>query len=213
MLYFIEEYLELIRKILLGYVLSIYGKEYCDTANIRESELKYIFKDIIDKLNIDLNKVVNMLLNYYEKVNINKKDENKLGEDIRRIEIKKDKLLDLKIKDLISDEEFRKRNNSFNEEIEDIKKRMKIFKRNKVVNKDIKKIIEDKVKTKKIEEKIISLLLKEIRVSKIEEKIYLDIYLNYLIEKELYINYEFKRGFDTMGTKRYIVYYEVKVSN
>ncbi len=190
-----------------------YGKEYCDTANIRESELKYIFKDIIDKLNIDLNKVVNMLLNYYEKVNINKKDENKLGEDIRRIEIKKDKLLDLKIKDLISDEEFRKRNNSFNEEIEDIKKRMKIFKRNKVVNKDIKKIIEDKVKTKKIEEKIISLLLKEIRVSKIEEKIYLDIYLNYLIEKELYINYEFKRGFDTMGTKRYIVYYEVKVSN
>ena len=189
------------------------GKEYCDTANIRESELNYIFKDIIDKLNIDLNKVVNMLLNYYEKFNINKKDENKLEEDIKRIEIKKDKLLDLKIKDLISDEEFRKRNNSFNEEIVDIKRRMKIFKSNKVVNKDIKKIIEDKVKTKKIEEKIISLLLKEIRVSKIEEKIYLDIYLNYLIEKELYINYEFKRGFDTKGTKRYIVYYEVKVSN
>ena len=189
------------------------GKEYCDTANIRESELNYIFKDIIDKLNIDLNKVVNMLLNYYEKFNINKKDENKLEEDIKRIEIKKDKLLDLKIKDLISDEEFRKRNNSFNEEIVDIKRRMKIFKSNKVVNKDIKKIIEDKVKTKKIEEKIISLLLKEIRVSRIEEKIYLDIYLNYLIEKELYINYEFKRGFDTKGTKRYIVYYEVKVSN
>ena len=154
-----------------------------------------------------------MLLNYYEKFNINKKDENKLEEDIKRIEIKKDKLLDLKIKDLISDEEFRKRNNSFNEEIVDIKRRMKIFKSNKVVNKDIKKIIEDKVKTKKIEEKIISLLLKEIRVSKIEEKIYLDIYLNYLIEKELYINYEFKRGFDTKGTKRYIVYYEVNVSN
>lgn len=190
-----------------------YGKEYCDTANIRESELNYIFKDIIDKLNIDLSKVVNMLLNYYEKFNINKNDENKLEEDIKRIEIKKDKLLDLKIKDLISDEEFRKRNNSFNEEIVDIKRRMKIFKSNKVVNKDIKKIIEDKVKTKKIEEKIISLLLKEIRVSKIAEKIYLDIYLNYLIEKELYINYEFKRGFDTKGTKRYIVYYEVKVSN
>ena len=51
------------------WVCSLYlknGKSVCDTANIRESELNKIFKDLINKLGINTDDIVSLLMNYYK---------------------------------------------------------------------------------------------------------------------------------------------------
>ena len=60
--------------------------------------------------------------------------------------------------------------------------------------------------------KIIDSILNKIYVYKEKDIINLEIYLNYKAQKETVIkeSYEFKRGYDTKGTKRYKVKYEVK---
>ncbi len=187
-----------------------YGKEYCDSANIRESELNYIFKDIIKKLDINLKEVVSILVNYYKELNRDSKKDKDILKEINRINIKKDKLLDLKINELISDREFKKKNNEFNEKVKLLEQKIdELNKEDRSIIK-LKEVIEAKVKIDNILENVISLLLKRIEVDKVDSKIILDIYLNYF-NKQVNDNYEFKRGFDTKGTKRYIVYYEVKV--
>ena len=190
-----------------------YGKEYCNSANIRESELNYIFKDIINKLEIDLNKVVHILINYYQNSDFNKDEEiEKRKKKLNNIIIKKDKLLDLNIKEIISDQEFQKRNNMLNEEIKSIEEDINNIddKNNNVTLEDD---IRDKVYSNKVLERIINLILKHIDVTMVDKVISLDIYLNYDSKLELSNDYEFKRGFDTKGTKRYYVFYKVKVSN
>ena len=187
-----------------------YGKEYCNSANIRESELNYIFKDIINKLEIDLNKVVDILINYYKDSDFNKNEEiEKRKKKLNNIIIKKDKLLDLNIKEIISDQEFQKRNNMLNEEIKSIEEEINnLNERNNNVT--LEDDIKDKVYSNKVLEKIIDLILNHIDVTMIDNIINLDIYLNYDSKLELSNDYEFKRGFDTKGTKRYCVFYKIR---
>lgn len=214
----------------ITWVCSLYlknGKTTCDSPNIRESELDSIFKDLIVKLGIDKTKLIKKLMEYYKHLEIDSSLDEEISfyeREINSIYIKKDKLLELSIQNSISNEEFCRRNTIFNERVESItdklKKLIMVKEQKKGTNdkiKELESILEYKVDSKKVLDKIISLLLDHIAVSKIsndKNNMELKVFLSYKKsedDKDLLLknNYEFKRGYDTTGTKRYKVYYQV----
>lgn len=206
-----------------------YGKDTCDSPNIRESELDAIFKDLIYKLQIDLNEIVDILMNYYKHLEIDTGIDEKikfLEKEINNIYTKKDKILELSLQGSLSNTEFYERNNLFNDKIDNFNKELNRLRIDKekvecAIDKteQLKNILKLKVNSKTTIDKIISLFLDRIVVSKINDdknNMRLNIFLSYKrnFENEklqliLRNNYEFKRGYDTHGTKRYSVNYQV----
>ena len=142
------------------------------------------------------------------------------------IDPKKDKLLELSLQDSLSNTEFYERNNSFNKkikvldsELNKLKSQKKELKGTTDKTKELAKILKQKVNSKSTIDKIISSLLERIVVSKIcndKNNMELNIFLSYKENDEtkklqpiLRNSYEFKRGYDTRGTKRYKVGYQV----
>ena len=216
----------------ITWVCSLYlknGKTTCDSPNIRESELDAIFRDLISKLQIDLNEVIDILMNYYKHLEIDTGiDEEILSRErgINNLYDKKDKLLELSLQGSLSNTEFYERNNSFNEKIKALENELDSLKNYKEKlkgttdkTKELAENLKQKVKSKPTINKIISSLLERIVVSKIcnnKNNMELNIYLSYKEDDEkkklqpiLRSSYEFKRGYDTRGTKRYKVYYQV----
>lgn len=207
------------------------SKKVCDSPNIRESEIYAIFDDIIKDLKIEISNVNNILLELYENNEKNIGIENKtieLKKKIDKVLAKKDKLLELNIEGNISNSEFNLRNNGCNKELCDIKQEIALLEKTKqsyddIKDKKLEKILKQKIKEKDTKDKIIELLLDKIIVSKIngnKEDIELKIFFNFgenFIEKEgqqrdssiMRKNYEFKRGYNTTSTRRYIVKYQV----
>ena len=216
----------------ITWVCSLYlknGKTTCDSPNIRESELDAIFKDLISKFQINYNDIINTLLNYYKCIEIDTGiDEEILSceKEINNLYAKKDKLLELILQDSLSNAEFYERNNSFNEKINvfdnklnKLKSQKKELKGTTDKTRQLAEILKQKVNSKSTMDKIISCLLENIVVYKISEcknNMKLNIFLYYKENDEtkklqpiLKNNYEFKRGYDTQGTKRYKVNYQV----
>lgn len=204
------------------------GKTTCDSPNIRESELDSIFKDLISKLQIDSKDIIDTLMNYYKHLEV----DNEIDEEIKSLEkeinslyVKKDKILELSIQGGLSNEEFYERNNLFNDKINTLNKELNRLKvdKDKVKSttdktKELENILKSKVNSKSTITKIISLLLDHIVVSKIgnnKNTMELNIFLSYKenenkkLQPILRSSYEFKRGYDTQGTKRYKVHYQV----
>lgn len=212
----------------ISWVCSEYlknGKKSCDSPNIRESELNFIFTDLINKLQINTKKILSILMELYKKTEVNNvihETINNLSKEEKQIQIKKDKLLELNIDGSISNAEFYTRNKEFNERLTNIELDLKrlLTKRNnpKVLNnkKILEETIKNKISSKSINDKIIQLILDKIVVSKINNDKYnmkLDVFLSYEENKKLQPflkeSYKFKRGYDTKSTKRYTVFYEV----
>ena len=206
------------------------GKNACDSPNIRESEINAIFDDVMNVLNIKLSKVSNILLELYESDINNNDTDIKLSELKKqkdRLLMKKDKLLELNIDGNISNSEFNIRNNECNNELSIIDNDISLIGQNINIIKKNNKIIENQIKQKikHIRNQLIELLLDKIVVSKInndKENIELKIFFNFskhFIEKEVQQisnrgifmkkKYEFKRGYNTSGTRRYTVKYNV----
>lgn len=205
------------------------GKTTCDSPNIRESELDAIFKDLISKLQIDSNEVIDTLMNYYKHLEIDTGiDEEILSREreINNLYAKKDKLLELSLQGSLSNTEFYERNNSFNEKIKVLENELGSLKNDKEKikgttdkTKELAEILKQKVNSKSTIDKIISSLLERIVVSKIcndKNNMELNIFLSYKENDEtkklqpiLRSSYEFKRGYDTQETKRYKVNYQV----
>lgn len=204
------------------------GKNTCDSPNIRESELDNIFKDLISKLQIDSNKIIETIINYYKHFELDTDTDEKLlscEREINNLYAKKDKLLELSLQDILSNTEFYERNNSFNKKIKALEKKLNSLKNNKKLKgttnntKELVKILKQKVNSKSTINKIISFLLERIEVSKIcnnKNNMKLNIFLSYKEKDEtkkqqpiIKNSYEFKRGYDTQGTKRYKVSYQV----
>ena len=165
----------------------------------------------------------------------NKMSELKKQRD--RILVKKDKLLELNIDGDITNSEFNSRNNECNKELSTIDENMALLERSKQnyddiqkKNKKLEKIIKQKIKDTTTKKGLIDLLLDKIVVSKInndKENMELKIFFNFsknFLEKEVQQavipsmenfknfmrkDYEFKRGYNTTGTRRYIVKYQV----
>lgn len=205
------------------------GKTTCDSPNIRESELDTIFIDLISKLQIDSNEVINTLMNYYKHLEIDTgidEEIKSLEKEISNLYAKKDKILELSIQGSLSNEEFYEKNNLFNDkigtltkELNQLKQTCEKLKDTPDKTKELESILKSKVNSKSTITKIISSLLDHIIVSKIKNdknKMELNIFLSYKENDEnkklqpiLRNSYEFKRGYDTSGTKRYKVVYLV----
>lgn len=205
------------------------GKVACDSPNIRESELDAIFKDLISKLQIDSNEVIDTLMNYYRHLEIDTGIDEEISlkeKEINNLYAKKDKLLELSLQGSLSNTEFYERNNSFNEKIKILDSELNKLKNEKYnlkgttdKTKELAEILKQKVNSKSTIDKIISSLLQRIVVSKInndKNNMELNIFLSYKENDEtkklqpiLRSSYEFKRGYDTQGTKRYKVNYQV----
>ena len=203
------------------------GKTICDSPNIRESELDAIFKALIFKLQIDTNEVIEILINYYKHLEMDISiDEEVLvyKRKINNFYAKKDRLLELSLQGSLSNEEFYKRNNFFNEELKILENKLNKLNRLKkelteITDKieKLTEILNQKINSKSTINKIISYLLDRIIVSKIcnnKNNMELNIFLSYKNETKkmnpiLRSSYEFDRGYDTQGTKRYKVNYQV----
>lgn len=205
------------------------GKTTCDSPNIRESELDAIFKDLISKLQIDSNEVIGTLMNYYKHLEIDTGIDERILElekETNGIYAKKDKILELSLQGSLSNSEFYERNNSFNEKLKNLESDLNSLKleKEKLKNscdlaEELSNMLKLKVNSKYTINKIISSLLDHILVSKInndKNNMELNIFLSYKENDEreklqpiLRSSYEFKRGYDTQGTKRYKVYYQV----
>ncbi len=205
------------------------GKSTCDSPNIRESELDAIFKDLISKLQIDSNEVIDTLMNYYKHLEIDTGIDEEINireKEINNLYAKKDKLLELSLQGSLSNTEFYERNNLFNEKIKVLDNELNKLKSQKGELKgttdktqELAEILKQKVNSKSTIDKIISSLLERIVVSKIcndKNNMELNIFLAYKENDETKklqpisrSSYEFKRGYDTQGTKRYKVNYQV----
>ena len=216
------------------------GKCTCDTPLVRQSELYSIFDDIINDLSINLEEVTKMLFNLYQsnKKNISIEEQlKKQNEEKEKIELRKDKLLELNMSGALSNNEFKEKNDKYNIQISKIDDKIielmnakKNFDDIDKKNKKLEKILRQKTITNATKDRLVELLLNRIVISKVNDdknNIELKIFFNFSEEyakNEMGDNiipsvdglkcfsrkdYEFKRGYDKTGTKRYSVKYKV----
>jgi len=154
-----------------------YGLKECESPIIQESELIDILKVVFSKFVSNKEEIIEDLLNKYKKYNFTKdfdSDISRIEKEINEIQAKKDKLLELTIKSLLSDEEFYKRNEEFNKQIEKEQNKIKELKEEKenlscMENsmKQIKEALEKEIKIDENIEELIKLLVDKIYVSKV----------------------------------------------
>lgn len=202
------------------------GKKKCDSPNIRESELNTIIYDLIDKLGVDLMEVVSILSCYYKDDKVRKSidDEIKdLSKKRDKIKLRKDRLLELFMDGSLSNEEFKEKNDKYNNIINNINTEEKVL-FSKIDEKnnnnnciwELEDYMKDMINSDKIKEKLVELVLDRIMAFKVKDnEIGLDIYFKDGVrdsyESTLFKNdnYKFKRGYDTSGTKRYEIFYKI----
>lgn len=186
-----------------------HGKKYCDTANIRETELQEIIFDFSKLLKINFDKIFSLLLtSYLSTINEDSDDVEKFR---KQIQLKKDKILDLNINGYLSDMEFKNKNEELNnllkiKDKEYFKSDEKIKKKKEELRNEIRKRID----SSDLINKCMMELVKKIEVEKIKEIIYLNIIFSNNSKKEILKTYSFQRGDDSIKTKKYDVVYEVK---
>lgn len=154
-----------------------YGLKECESPIIQESELIEIFKVVLNKFLSNKEEIIEDLLNKYKKYNFTKDFEveiSNIENNINVIQTKKDKLLELTIKNLLSDDEFYKRNEELNQEIQREQEKIKNLKKEKENlssiednMKQIKGALEKEIKIDENIEDLIKLLVDKIYVSKV----------------------------------------------
>ena len=155
-----------------------HGLKGCESPIIEENELIEILKVLLDKFLQNKEEIIEDLLNKYRKFNETKDfklEISKIEDNIKEVQAKKDKLLELTIKNLLSDEEFYKRNEELNKEIVDYNKKIYALKEEKESittiedsMKQIKKTLEKEINIDENIEDLIKLLVDKIYVSKID---------------------------------------------
>lgn len=180
------------------------GIKYCNSPLLKESELDILFKDIIAKFLKNKDKIKRELLDRVKLHNIDINLTQKiasLNKKITELEAKKEKLLELVTNNYIANQEFSKKNEAINIEINNIEKELKDIESDKKYNgnteKKLENIKEELEKQLSINNNFVSfmdLLIDKIYVSKINNNrnlIKLDILLKTGITKSL--NYDNKQ--------------------
>lgn len=154
-----------------------HGLKECESPIIQETELIEIFKTILNKFLQNKEEIIEDLLNKYKKFNQVKDIKNdieNLENKIKESENKKDKLLELAIKNLVTDEEFYERNEALNKEIKRYNEQIKELTEEKenVTSleesmKQIKNALEKEIDINENIEDLIKLLVDKIYVSKV----------------------------------------------
>ncbi|HEX2938912.1 MAG TPA: recombinase family protein [Ruminiclostridium sp.] len=97
------------------------GLAGCSAPQLRTAELDRIMADIFTQVNKDRDKIINQILMLIKSSSNQRdygKEKEKLEEEIRGIYARKDKLLEMSIDSLITNAEFKTRNDNFNRQLE-----------------------------------------------------------------------------------------------
>ncbi len=162
------------------------GKLGCTSPSIYTSELDMIIKKAYDELIINRSEIIHEMIAMYSGLGA----QSKIKEDIAKVKMEidqilkmKDKLLELSINGRLSDDEFERRNNRFNQEIDKLNMRLKELDEDELRNKEITYSVETlrKVIAKEInyeeglDNKLIESLLEKIEVYKTDKKNQIDL--------------------------------------
>lgn len=162
------------------------GKFGCTSPSIYTSELDMIIKKAYDELIINRSEIIHEMIAMYSGLGA----QSKIKEDIAKVKMEidqilkmKDKLLELSINGRLSDDEFERRNNRFNQEIDKLNMRLKELDEDELRNKEITYSVETlrKVIAKEInyeeglDNKLIESLLEKIEVYKTDKKNEIDL--------------------------------------
>ena len=180
------------------------GVSACESPILREEYLDKIFIDIFNDFLDNKKEYLNLVLKEYENIIGSYKVDNdaeQLKGQISVIEKQKDKLLDLSLKGIIDDIEFKKRNDKFNSDIRDIQTKLdKIsnpdleYKKMKEKIEEVKSALVKKINVKDQLPNLMKVLVERIEVEKINndrKHVRLIIYFNFkadIISKELEID-------------------------
>lgn len=184
------------------------GKRTCESANIRESELYDIFNNLITFISKNLEKCNRILINSINDYNNSLNNNEYIKKEIKKIKSKKKKLLELRIDDLISKEEYKDNTSLLN-------KNLKILEDN--LNKKNEYLCDISIHHSNIMSILINLLINKIIVERIDDY---NINLNIIIDSKFIVftdkydfNYSYRRGYNTKYTNKYSINYLVSISN
>ena len=190
-------------------VYSEKGKSACDSPTIYTTELDEVMKQICRDLIVNKSNIIHDLIKIYTDAAGQSTIESDIAKyklEINDLLKKKDKLLDLSIKDKISDNEFEMRNNMFNVRIEEAKKKIKQLEEDKEKNRSVadtinsfRELISNELDFEEgISDGMVDTILDQIEVEKTDKrsivklKVYLkvvDEYMSFLVKR--------KRGTET----------------
>ncbi len=190
-------------------VYSEKGKSACDSPTIYTTELDEVMKQICRDLIVNKSNIIHDLIKIYTDAAGQSTIESDIAKyklEINDLLKKKDKLLDLSIKDKISDNEFEMRNNMFNVRIEEAKKKIKQLEEDKEKNRSVadtinsfRELISNELDFEEgISDGMVDTILDRIEVEKTDKrsivklKVYLkvvDEYMSFLVKR--------KRGTET----------------
>ena len=170
-----------------------YRLDACESPIIAEMDLNNIFVIVMEQVFNNKNEIIKEMLDYYSNLKIDNNYQfeiSKLKKEIKTIETKKEKLLELNIDGSINNLEFKERNDKYNEDISSLNIRIgKIEQERKIMSDSFSNIniIEDAIK-KQVDYKnnvneFVDKFLEEIIVYKEDNdrhKLMLKIYLNLL---------------------------------
>ena len=103
------------------------GTNSCNTVGIYESELFEMMFDVVHQLSVNVEQIIETYIKMLKSTIDNNDNEKQLmqyEQEIKTLENKKEKILEFNLNGHISDEEFIKRNNIYNKEIESIKEKI-----------------------------------------------------------------------------------------
>lgn len=153
------------------------GVSKCASPNIKESYLDKVFIDLFTNFIKNKKQYITLVLNEYRNIIESYSsdfDIEEVNSKITSIEKQKDKLLDLSIKGMIDDFEFKKRNDKFNVELFNLQKQLDEHSQSDLEEERLKKkleTIENSLNTKlDIKENLaylINLLVEKVEVEKI----------------------------------------------
>jgi len=190
-------------------VYSQKGKSACDSPTIYTTELDEVMKQICREFIADKSNMIHDLIKIYTDA----AGQSTLEHDIAKYKLeindvlkKKDKLLDLNIKDKISDDEFEMRNNLFNARIEEAKEKIKQLEEDKEKNRSVadtinsfRELISNELEFEEcISDGMADTILDRIEVEKTDKRntVKLNVYLKMLDEKKPFL-VKRKRGTET----------------
>ena len=110
-----------------------YRLNICKSPIIYECDLDNIFINILKKL-FNLNDIIKTLADYYINCKNNIEYDTVISDienDIKKINLKKEKILDLLINNIITNNEYKEKNNNYNNDISILKKKIDILKEEK----------------------------------------------------------------------------------
>lgn len=190
-------------------VYSEKGKSACDSPTIYTTELDEVMRQICRDLIVNKSNIIHDLIKIYTDAagqSTIERDIAKYKLEINDLLKKKDKLLDLSIKDKISDDEFEMRNNMFNARIDEAKEKIKQLEEDKEKNRSVadtinsfRELISNELDFEEgISDGMVDTILDRIEVEKTDKrsvvklKVYLkvvDEYMSFLVKR--------KRGTET----------------